>query len=53
MATLNQEGHPATFWSQKLNASEQHNSPVEKKVAAIVEGLREWHYYLINFYADN
>lgn len=36
-ATLNQERHPVAFWSQTLNAQEQHHSPVEKGVAAMLE----------------
>ena len=46
-ATLNQDGRPFAFHSRFLQASEQHQAPVEKEAQAIVEAIHHWiHFYL-------
>ena len=46
-ATLNQDGRPVAFHSRTLQASEQHQVPVEKEAEAIVEAIHHWRHFLL------
>ena len=46
-ATLNQDGRPVAFHSRTLQASEQHQVPVEKEDEAIVEAIHHWRHFLL------
>ena len=44
---LSQEGHPITFFSEKLNEMRQRYSTYDKELYVIVQALRYWRHYLL------
>src|ERR1044072_3334574 len=47
-AVLSQEGHPITFFSEKLNDGKLKYSTYDKEFYAIVRALQHWSHYLLN-----
>ena len=46
-ATRNQDGRPVAFHSRTLQASEQHQAPVEKEARVIVEAIDHWRHFFL------
>jgi len=45
---LNQQGHPITFFSEKLNDAKRRYSTYELKLYAMVQTVKHWRHYLIH-----
>jgi len=45
-AVLLQEGHPITYFSEKLNGSYLNYSTYDKELYALVRALQNWQHYL-------
>lgn len=46
VATLNQNGKPAAFFSRTLQGSELNHASIEKEAQAIIEAVRHWRRFL-------
>ena len=44
---LNQEGHPITFFNEKLNEAKQKYSIYDKEFYVVVQALHYWHHYFL------
>ncbi|XP_072962671.1 uncharacterized protein [Typha angustifolia] len=44
---LSQEGHPITYFSEKLNETRQRYTTYDKEFYVVVQSLRHWRHYLL------
>ena len=47
IGVLSQEGHPVTFFSEKLPDAKHKYSPYNLEFYAVVQALRQWRHYLV------
>ena len=44
---LSQEGHPVTYFSEKLNGAKLKYSTYDQEFYAVIQALRHWRHYLL------